>query len=37
MEYSTCSTTPYVGMAPERNGLPIKCVENDMFITAVGM
>ena len=30
MEYGS---TPYVGMAPERHGVSIKCVQNDMFIT----
>ena len=30
MEYGS---TPYVGMAPKKNGFPIKCVQNDMFKT----
>ena len=30
MEYGS---TPYVGMAQEKNGCPIKRVQNDMFIT----
>ena len=30
MEYVS---TPYVGMGTEKNGFPIKCVQNDMFIT----
>ena len=32
MEYSS---TPHVGMAPGKNGIPNKCVQNDMFITLV--
>ena len=32
MEYGS---TPYVWMAPKKNGVPIKCVQNDMFITLV--
>ena len=32
MEYGS---TPYVGMATKKNGVPIKCVQNDMFITLV--
>ena len=30
MEYGS---TPYVGMGIEKNGFPIKCVQNDMFRT----
>ena len=30
MEYGS---TPYVGMALEKNGLPIQCVQNDMLRT----
>ena len=30
MEYGS---TPYIGMAPKKNGCPIACVESDMFKT----
>ena len=30
MEYGS---TPYVGMALEKNGFPIQCVQNDMLRT----
>lgn len=30
MEYGSI---PYIGMAQEKNGIPIKSVQNDMFIT----
>ena len=30
MEYGS---TPYVGMAQEKNGIPIKPVQNDIFTT----
>ena len=30
MEYGS---TPYVGMGTEKNGFPIKCVQNNMFRT----
>ena len=30
MEYGS---TPYIGMAPKKNGCPIVCVQSDMFNT----
>ena len=32
MEYGS---TPYIGMAPKKNGCPIVCVQSDMFQTAL--
>ena len=31
--YHEYGNTPYVGMVPEKNGVSVKCVQNDMFIT----